>query len=137
MTSNGANTWGVTYGRIMFLQKILETHPNVIIINRHDDIVFDIERIKQQDNLTIICVDVYTASLEMVMRVVQSFPKINIIFVGGKWAGYTQEAHDFCEERKIGIYNAGEIAGGLHKDEYWTYEKFDDEGNSTKSIHVE
>src|SRR5271166_3518074 len=39
---------------------------------------------------------------------------VKVIFVGGKWAGYTREAYDFCQERQIGIYNAGEIAGGLH-----------------------
>jgi hypothetical protein len=106
------------------------------VLSRHDDIVFQIQRVRQQDQLTVVCVDAYTASLELVMRVVQAFPTVNIIFVGGKWAGYTQEADDFCQERQIGIYNAGELAGGLHRDAYWTYEKFDDEGNSTKSIRA-
>jgi hypothetical protein len=136
MSGNGDNAWGVSFSRITFLQRILDTHTNVVVLDRHDDIVFEIQRIRQQDNLTIVVVDPYTASLELVMRIVQAFPTVKIIFVGGKWAGYTKEAYDFCQERKIGIYNAGELAGGLHNDAYWAFEKIDDKGNPTKSIRV-
>lgn len=136
MGANGENDWGVSYSRITFLQRILDTHANVAVLDRHDDIVFEIQRFKQDDKLTIICVDPYTASLELVMRIVQAFPLVNIIFVGGKWAGYTQEAYDFCQQRKIGIYNAGELAGGLHKNAFWDYEKIDDEGRSTRSVRA-
>jgi hypothetical protein len=136
MTNNGENNWGVSFSRITFLQRILDSHRNVAVLGRHDDIVFEIQRIQQQDKLTVVCVDPYTASLELVMRIVQAFPEVKIIFVGGKWAGYTQEAYDFCQERQIGLYNAGEISGGLHKDAYWNYEKIDDKGNSTKSIRA-
>jgi hypothetical protein len=137
MGNNGKNDWGVSYSRITFLEKILQTHRNIAILDRHDDIVFEVQRKIQDDALTIVCVDAYTASLELVMRIIATFPSTNIIFVGGKWAGYTKEAHDFCRERHVGIYNAGELSGGLYKDDFWTYEKFDDKGNSTKSIHRE
>jgi len=133
-SGNGENDFGVSYGRIMFLQQILETHRNVAQLSRCDDIVFEVKRRKQEDHLSIVCVDEYTVSLELVMTVVQTFPRTNIIFVGGKWNGYTSEAFDFCQEREIGIYNAGEIVGGLHKDDFWTYEKLDDDGNPTKSV---
>lgn len=136
MSGNGSNEWGVSFSRITFLQRILDSHKNVAVLGRHDDVVFEIQRIKQGDRLTIVCVDPYTASLELVMRIVAAFSSVKIIFVGGKWAGYTQEAYDFCQARRIGIYNAGELAGGLHKNDYWTYEKLDDEGHPTKSIHA-
>jgi hypothetical protein len=132
--SNGVNEFGVTFGRIMFLQKILETHRNVLILDRHDDIVFEIQRYKQNDRLFVVCIDEYTCSLESVMRVMQKFPKTNVIFVGGKWNSYTKEAFDFCQSIKIGIYNAGDISGGLREDAFWSYEKLDDEGNSTRSV---
>lgn len=136
MSNNGQNEWGVSYGRITFLERILATHPNVATLDRHDDIVFEVQRNQQGDELTVVCVDPYTASLELVMQIVQAFPTVDIIFVGGKWAGYTQEAYDFCQERRIGIYNAAEIGGGLHKDAYWSYEKVDEEGNPKKSIRA-
>jgi len=131
---NGANDFGVSFGRIMFLQQVLSTHSNVTVLGRHDDIVFDIRRNRQGDVLSVVCVEAYSASLELVMRVVQTFPEVAVIFVGGKWNGYTREAYEFCEEHKIGIYNAGEIAGGLHSDSFWNYEKLDDEGNLARSI---
>jgi hypothetical protein len=136
MSGNGANDWDVAYSRITFLERVLSSHPNIASFSRHDDIVFEIHRRQQGDRLTVVCVDPYTASLEFVMRVVTEFPSVNIIYVGGKWAGYTQDAYDFCQQRKIGIYNAGELAGGLQKDAFWRYEKFDSDGNSTKSVRA-
>lgn len=119
MTSNnGSNDFGVTFGRISFLQTILEEHDNVIIMRRHDDIVFDIKRSRQGDELSIVCIDEYSASLEVVMRVVKRFPETSVIFVGGKWNGYTDEAYDFCKERKIGIYNAKDISGALRNQSF-------------------
>jgi len=131
---NGENAYGVTFGRISFLQKILESHDNVHVTGRHNDIVFEIDRSRPKDHLTIVCIDTYTASLEQVMRIVSDFPSTNIIFVGGKWNGYTQEAFDFCKEKKIGIYNAGEISGALYRSEFWDYEKFDEEGETLRTI---
>lgn len=134
MSNNGKNDWGVSYSRITFLQQILDTHPNVEVLGRHDDIVFEIRRKREGDELTVVCIEEYTASLELVMQVVQAFPSVKIIYVGGVWNGYTQEAYDFCQEHQIGLYNAGELAGGLHKKTYWNYEKRDKEGNPTKSV---
>jgi hypothetical protein len=63
------------------------------------------------------------------MRVVEAFPDVDIIFIGGKWAGYTDDAYEFCQGRQIGIYNAGTLAGALRKDEYWKYGKDAAKGN--------
>ena len=78
MSRNGQNDWGVNFSQITFLQQILDTHSNVAVIERHDDIVFEIRRIRQQDLLTIVCVDPYTASLELVMRIVVAFPTVKL-----------------------------------------------------------
>ncbi|RZJ19547.1 MAG: hypothetical protein EON91_00450 [Brevundimonas sp.] len=132
--NNGENDYGVSFGRIMFLQKIIESNDAVVITSRHDDIVFEIDRPKFGDHLTVVCIDTYTASLEQVMRIVSDFPNANIIFVGGKWNGYTREAFDFCVSKKIGLYNAGEISGGLYRKDFWSYEKFDEEGETLRTI---
>lgn len=132
--NNGKNDYDATFGRIMFLQRILEAHADVTIRSRHDDIVFEFERPGQGDHLTVVCLDEYTVSLETVMRVVAEFPDTNVIYVGGKWNVYTREAFEFCEKRNIGIYNAGELAGGLYRKNFWSYEKFDEDGNSLRSI---
>lgn len=134
IAKNGENDYGVSFGRIMFLDKILRSHTTIAVRSRHDDIIFEVERLDQGDHLTVACLDTYVASLEIVMRVTEEFPNTNVIFVGGKWNGYTQEAYDFCKERNIGIYNAGEFAGGIHRKDFWSYEKFDEDGNSLKSV---
>lgn len=134
ISDNGDNQWGVTFGRIMFLDKIIRGHPNVTHVRRHDDIIFEIRRMDPSDTLTIACIDKYSASLSEVRRLCDEFGPLNIIFVGGKWNGYTSEAYDFCQERKIGIYNSGEINGALHRRDYWNYVKYDDEGEPDISI---
>ena len=135
MSSNGQNAWGVSFSRIMFLDRILRQHPNVEVLERHDDVAFEVRFKRGDRQTTVVCVDPYTASLELVQRVIDSFPNVGIIFVGGKWAGWTQEAYGYCQERGIGIYNASGMTGALHKGEFWNYVGTDSDGNSTNSIH--
>lgn len=135
MAGNGSNEWGVHFSRITFLERILRQHPNVEILGRHDDIAFEIKFERGGREIDVVVVDPYTASLDLVQRVIDAFPKFGIIFVGGKWAGWTQEAYDYCQEREIGIYNAGGMTGALHKGDFWTYVKVDSDGNSTNNIH--
>jgi chemotaxis response regulator CheB len=135
MSENGQNTWDVSFSRITFLGRILNQHPNVKVLSRHDDIAFTVDFIRGSKGVDVVVIDPYTASLELVQRVIAAFPNVGIIFVGGKWAGWTQEAYQYCQERRIGIFNAGGINGALGKEQYWTFEKIDRDGNSTNNIH--
>lgn len=119
MSDNGDNAYNVTFGRITFLQKIIEGHDNVNSFHRHDDLVFDVTRIKPHDTIQIICVDEYALSEAMAQQVISDFPKTSIIFVGGKWNGSTREATAYCRAKKIGICNAGNINAALSKTRYW------------------
>lgn len=136
MSGNGSNDWGVEFSRITFLERILKQHSNVEIIKRHDDIAFTIKFIRGGREIDVIVVDPYTASLDLVQRIIEEFENVGIIFVGGKWAGWTQEAYEYCQERQIGIFNAGGISGALHKPEFWKYVRVDPHGNSTNAIRA-
>jgi hypothetical protein len=129
--SNGNNDWGVQFSRISFLDKILSTHGNVSNVDRDHDIKFTIDRANPNDQLTIICVDEYACGLMIVRRAIEEFGKINMVFVGGNWNGYTPEAKEFCLDEKIGLYNASEVSGGLWKRDHWDYAQCDDKGNKT------
>ena len=135
MSGNGGNAWSVSYSRITFLERILRQHPNVEILGRHDDIAFTIRFTRGGREIDVVVVDPYTASLDLVQRVIDAFPHVGIIFVGGKWAGWTQEAYDYCQARGIGIFNAGGMTGALHRGDFWTYVGVDSDGNSTNAIH--
>lgn len=119
MGDNGANAYEVTFGRIMFLQKIIEGHSNVASFDRHSDIVFDVARIAQRDNVQVVCVDEYALSESMARQILSEFPQSTIIFVGGKWNGPTREATAYCKSRKVGVFNAGSINAALLKTKYW------------------
>lgn len=119
MADNGNNEYGVTFGRIMFLQRIIEGHTNVVAFKRHDDLAFDVERIEQRDTIQLVCVDQYVLSEALARQIVSDFPEVDIIFVGGKWNHSTTPASEFCQSKKVGIYNAGNINAGLLKTKYW------------------
>ncbi|MES2001384.1 MAG: hypothetical protein V4444_03635 [Pseudomonadota bacterium] len=131
--SNGQNEWGVTFGRIGFLDDILTTHKNLLSVTRDQDILFTVEREKPNDQLRILCADEYAFGLLLVRRALAEFKPLHVIYVGGAWNGYTPEAKEYCLDSKIGLYNAGEIGGGLWQPEYWKYAKRDEKGNRVYS----
>jgi hypothetical protein len=129
MTRNGSNTWNVRYSHISWLERLLSTHGNVKSISRHDDLVFEIARDRQADQLRVVCLREYTMGLTSVQRVIAEFGKPAIIYIGGGWCGYTPQAKTFCLQERIGLYVSDEMSGGLWADEYWAYFKRDKDGN--------
>lgn len=65
----------------------------------------------------------------LVNRASAEFAPLNIIYVGGAWHGYTHQAKEQCLAEEIGLYNATEMAGGLWRDDYWAYNRKDEDGN--------
>lgn len=126
--SNGTNSWGVSYSRIAWLESAIQSHENVKGYSRHDDIIMEIERI-DGPSITLICLDEYTLGEATVHRVLQEFPTVNYISVGGNWNGYTVEAKKLCLSKKIGLFNSSELTGALWKNEFWKYHKQDKDGN--------
>ncbi len=126
--NNGTNSWRVSYSRIVWLENALRSHNNVLNISRHDDIIIEVTR-KTGVPLVVICLDEYALGESAVKRVMQEFPSVNFISVGGNWNGYTPEAKELCLENRIGLYNSSELSGALYKDEFWTYYKKDKDGN--------
>lgn len=127
--SNGSNDWGVSFGRISFLDRILKSHGNISDVQRTQDILFTATRKNQWDTLRILCCDEYAMGTTLVDRALAEFGQLNIIYVGGAWYGYTKQAKDQCLAAKMGLYNSTELAGGLWRDDYWAYNKKDEDGN--------
>lgn len=121
MADNGSNSWGVSFGRIMFLDQILRNHSNVSSVSRSNDIMYTVQRTRQGDTLNILCVDEYSFGIAMAHRALDEFGDVDIIFVGGKWNRPTEETVAFLRDRKIGVYNAKDINGALQSDAYWKY----------------
>lgn len=127
--NNGRNTWGVEYHRIAWFENLLHGHPNVTNVVRHDDIMFEVDRVKQRDHLRILCCYEYTMGLTAVHRAIREFGELSIIHIGGGWCGYTPEAKQFCLDSGIGLYVSNEMSGALWRDDYWSYYQRDPDGN--------
>lgn len=126
--SNGSNNWNVSYSRISWLESALNKHGNVANVTRFDDIIMVVERIKGHQ-IILICLDEYTLGEAGVYRVLQEFPNVNFISVGGNWNGYTMEAKKLCLSKELGLFNSSELTGALWKNEFWLYHQKDDKGN--------
>jgi hypothetical protein len=129
MSSNGSNEWNVPFSDIAWFERLLRTHRNVNDVSRHDDIVFNVERVRQRDQLTILCCRQYAMGITLVHRALAEFGRLSVIYIGGGWNGYTSEAKDFCVNQQIGLYVTDEMSGALWRDDYWAYHRRDSEGN--------
>jgi hypothetical protein len=125
------NNWNVEYCRITFLERVLKNHENIINLKRKKDILFTFERIKQNDSLSLLCLDSYVFGENDLYQVLEEFPEVDIICIGSIWNFYTRDAKILALEKKLGLYRVDEIKGGIHFDKFWLYHKKDDEGNPT------
>ncbi|GAB2469092.1 hypothetical protein GCM10027082_20760 [Comamonas humi] len=123
--NNGNNAWGVPFSDITWFERLLQNHDNVTNIQRHDDIIFEIDRTRQSDHLKIMCCRQYTMSITLVQKALSDFGKLNIIYIGGGWNSYDTDAKLFCIQQRIGLYTTPEMSGGLWENDYWSYEKPD------------
>lgn len=127
--TNGSNDWGVPFSHIMWLERFLKSHGNIVSVERSRDILFIVSRRTTHDSLNILCLREYTMGLTFVQRALNEFGQIDIIYIGGGWSGYTPEAKDYCLGSKIGLFVTDEMSGTLWSDEYWSYHQRDKDGN--------
>lgn len=129
MTANGSNSWNVSFAHISWFERLLSSHGNVDSVTRHHDLLFDVNRGRQKDQLMVVCLNEYTMGLTAVHRAIHEFGKPNIIYIGGGWCGYTQQAKEFCLNEQIGLYVTDEMSGALWNTQYSAYHKRDKKGN--------
>lgn len=127
--SNGNNDWNVAYSQITWFQRLLQNHSNTSDIQRHDDIVFEVDRPTQGDHLRVLCCDEYVMGLTTVQRGLSEFGEINLFYIGGGWCGYTKEAKQFCIDAQIGVFVSNEMSGALWKTDFWNYHQRDKDRN--------
>ena len=122
--TNGSNAHGVTFAQISWLNRMLTGHPNVTAVTRTNDIQFDVER-GRGGPVRIVCLDEYTCGIAKVFEVLEEFPGVNLIYVGGMWNSYSGDAKRHCLEAEIGLFNTKEMSGALHRNDFWNYVRRD------------
>lgn len=118
--SNGSNVFGVSFAQISFLERLLAGHPNIIEVARSNDIQFDMAR-ERGGPIRLVCLNEYACGLARVFEAQEAFPGVNLIYVGGVWNSYTADAKQHCRDAQIGLFNAKEITGALHRNDFWRY----------------
>lgn len=125
------NNWGVQFCRIKFIERVLKNHENIINLKRSKDILFTFQRVKQEDTLTLLCLDSYVFGENDFYKALEEFPDVNIICIGSTWNYYTREAKVLALKKRLGLYRVDEITGGIYFEKFWIYHKKDDKGNPT------
>jgi len=121
MAANGSNEWDVSYSAIRFVEDALLSHVKVASIIRHDDIVFEIERIDGMPRTTAVLVNRYTLGLADVLQAKRDFPQMDCIVTSANWNHYTSEAKRYGMENGISVFHVGEFFGALHWKEMIKY----------------
>lgn len=121
---NGSNEFGVSFAQISFLQRLLAGHSNIIDMTRSNDIQFDLVR-ECGGPIRLVCLNEYACGLARVFEAQEAFPGVNLIYVGGVWNSYTGDAKQYCGDAQIGMFNAKEITGALHRNDFWRYARAD------------
>lgn len=128
MSTNDRNGWDVPYSQILWFERLLKAHGNVTEVVRRDDIVFEIDRSKPGDHLTVLCLREYAFGVTLMHRALAEFGKLNIVYIGGGWNGYTHEAKEYCLKEQIGLYVTDDMSGALWRPEFWSYYRKDEDG---------
>lgn len=121
---NGSNDFGVSFAQISWLDRLLSAHPNVVEVTRSKDIQFDIVR-ERGGPIRLVCLNEYACGLARVFEAQEAFPGVNLIYVGGVWNSYTGDAKRHCRDAQMGLFNAKEITGALHRNDFWNYVRKD------------
>lgn len=129
MSINGSNNWNVSFAHISWFERLLATHANVAKLERHHDLIFEVDRKQQADHLTVFCCNQYAMGLTFVHRALQEFGRLDLIYIGGGWCGYTSQAKQFCLDQRMGLYVTEEMSGALWRTEYWSYHRKNQDGS--------
>jgi len=123
------NNWGGAYAQITWLERFLKGHKNIVKVNRTKDILFEVDRIANKDKLLVLCLDEYVMSFTAVQKVIERFGRVHIIYIGGGWCSYTEQAKDYCIQNNIGLYVTEEMTGAIWSEKYWSYHRKNRDGD--------
>lgn len=98
---NGSNNFGVGYAEIAFFESILRHHAVVTRFHRSNDIQFDIERINNMPNLSIVLVSEYRLGEAFAYRLLDEFKNLDAIVNNGSWNAIVLDEVEF--KRNVGI----------------------------------
>lgn len=118
---NGSNNWDVSYGAIRFVEQALNGHSKVEAFTRHDDIVFEIDRVDGMSEVTAVLVNRYTLGLADLFQALDEFPRMNCLVTSANWNSYTAEAKRYGMDNGICVFKVGEFLGALYSKEMMRY----------------
>jgi hypothetical protein len=123
-----ANSWGVSYSAIAWLEGALKGHKRVTNFVRERDIVFVIDRPSPFPAIRLLLLSEYTLGLATLLKAQGEFPDVNCIIVGSDWNAYTQDAKQHSLGNSFGLFTFSEFFGAIHYEKFYEYAKKDDHG---------
>lgn len=129
VVANGSNNWSVLYSSIVFFERMLNAHRNVIACERSEDIVFTIARKKPEDVVRVLVVNAYTFGVADFYKARSEFPEVTCIVLAGDWNAYTLDAKELANAENIGLLLPKELVAAIWREEPHKYFTKDRKGN--------
>lgn len=121
---NGQNPFGVSYGAISFVEKVLRGAKGVFSFRRVDDIRFNISFETMENRLgvpnstydvSVVISDAYRFSAALLTELHDAFPDVSVFALTGDWCKYTDEAESMARVMGIRLLSSREFIGCLHR----------------------
>ena len=112
------NTWGIKPSDIVMMGRILQTNNNVSSFTQSDGVVFDVDRIQQNDQVRIVLLSEYVLGMSSVLRAMEEISEIDMICTGGRWNKPAGEAIQLCADNDICICGFTSINQFLREDDF-------------------
>lgn len=93
----------------------LESKANVTSVRRARNDVFEVQR-RQQSNLRVRLVEIYTVSESDVARILGEDPELDAIVTASAWNTYTPQARTAALQNGVGLFAWREFMGAVHRD---------------------
>ena len=114
--------WASYYGHFKFFEKQMDGHRFVLSWSTDPDhqYVYDLE-LKNGNKLRVFACECYSFGSVELDETLDAVGHVDLILINGNWCGYTLEAKRDAQQKKIGVYNIGDLMRALPRKEPWTY----------------
>lgn len=100
---------------IIFFNKAIKKHEQVLSIKQISNIIYEITRV-ENDIINVYLTNVYIVSIADVQEIITNSNnyKINVIVTMSAWNSYTLEAKKFAKDQNIALFTLKEFMGALN-----------------------
>lgn len=112
--------WLSHYGNYKFFESRMKEHAGVAEIKSVGTGVYEILR-ASGDVLKIFICECYCYGVAEYLESQEKLGSLNTVIINSNWCGYTQEAKNYCKDKKVGLFSIAQFMGAINQTDFWNY----------------